>query len=86
MKNSGRRACADVPPSELDMVLSCSHTKRCLLNAGVKTLDQLMSLSAADLLRIRGIGQVIAKDVMRAREQFLLLKGYSGKQEAEEDG
>ena len=72
MKNSGRRVCADVPPSELDRVLSCSHTKRCLLNAGVATLEQLMSLSADDLMRIRGIGQVIAKDVLQARERFLL--------------
>lgn len=72
MKRSDKKACADVPPSELDRVLSCPHTKRCLLKAGVTTLDQLLSLSAADLLRIRGIGQVIAKDVLQAREQYLL--------------
>ena len=71
MKCSGRRTCADVPPSELDPVLSCTHTKRCLLKAGVTTLEQLLSLSASDLLRIRGIGQVIAADVLQARERYL---------------
>ena len=70
MKNTAPRACTDVPPSELDLVLSCSHTKRCLLKAGVSTVAQLMALSADDLLRIRGIGQVIAKDVLQARERF----------------
>ena len=70
MKNTAPRACADVPPSELDLVLSCSHTKRCLLKAGVTTVAQLMALSADDLLRIRGIGQVIARDVLQARERF----------------
>ena len=69
MKNTAPRACADVPPSELDLVLSCSHTKRCLLKAGVTTVAQLMALSADDLLRIRGIGQVIARDVLQARER-----------------
>ena len=70
MKNTAPRACADVPPSELDLVLSCSHTKRCLLKAGVTTVAQLMALSADDLLRIRGIGQVIARDVLQARERY----------------
>ncbi len=71
MKNSNRRACAAVPPSALDPVLSCTHTKRCLLSAGITTPEQLLALSADDLLRIRGIGQVIAADVLRAREQYL---------------
>ena len=74
MKTSGRRACTDVPPSELDRILSCSHTKRCLLKAGVTTVQQLLALSADDLLQIRGIGPVIAKDVLQAREQYLQLE------------
>ncbi len=67
MKNQ----CSDLPASELDLVLSCSHTKRCLLKAGVSTLEQLMSLSEEDLLQIKGIGKVITKDVIRERKQYL---------------
>lgn len=63
--------CSDLPASELDLVLSCSHTKRCLLKAGVSTLEQLMSLSEEDLLQIKGIGKVITKDVIRERKQYL---------------
>ncbi len=68
------KKCSDLPPSELDRILSCSHTKRCLLKAGVTTGDQLLSLSRDDLLKIRGIGQVIADDVIRQREAYLLLR------------
>ncbi len=67
-----RRSCADLPPSELDTLLSCSHTKRCLLKAGITTVAQLLSLSEADLLGIRGIGRVIAGDIIKAREQYAL--------------
>lgn len=66
-----RNRCTDLPPSELDQILTCSHTKRCLLKAGISTLDQLMALSGDDLLQIRGIGQVIAKDVLRVKEEYL---------------
>ena len=65
------KKCADLPPSELDQIISCPHTKRCLLNSGVTTLDQLLSLSIDDLLQIKGIGQVIAKNVVKEREQYL---------------
>ena len=66
-----RNRCPDLPPSELDQILTCSHTKRCLLKAGISTLDQLMALSGDDLLQIRGSGQVIAKDVLRVKEEYL---------------
>ena len=66
-----RNRCPDLSPSELDQILTCSHTKRCLLKAGISTLDQLMALSGDDLLQIRGIGQVIAKDVLRVKEDYL---------------
>ena len=67
MKNK----CADLPHSELDLVLTCSHAKRCLLKAGISTLDQLMALSEDDMLQIKGIGKVIVKDVLREREEYL---------------
>ena len=68
-KKRGSRPCADLPPSGLDPIISCTHTKRCLLKAGVTTADQLLSLSLSDLLRIRGIGPVIAEDIIKARER-----------------
>ncbi|MBQ8092814.1 MAG: hypothetical protein IJ242_04480 [Clostridia bacterium] len=70
MRKSGRTVCNDLPSSELDLMLSCSHTKRCLLNAGISTLTQLMALSKNDLLQIRGIGQVIADDIVKTRAEY----------------
>ena len=70
MKNPGRKTCADLPPSELDRILTCTHTKRCLLKAGVTTLAQLRAMSKEDLLRIRGIGPVIADGILQARDAF----------------
>ena len=69
MKNSERKKCTDLPPSELDQVIACPHSKRCLLKAGVSTLAQLNSLSRDDLLRIRGIGPVIADGILNALAQ-----------------
>ena len=66
MKTSGEKICAVLPPSELDLVITCSHSKRCLLKAGVNTLSQLRTLSGDDLLRIRGIGPVIANGILNA--------------------
>ena len=66
MKNAGKKMCADLPPSELDQVIACSHSKRCLLKAGVDTLARLSALSGDDLLRIRGIGPVIADGILKA--------------------
>lgn len=64
------KRCPTLPPSELDQILSCSHTKRCLLKAGVTTPDQLRSLSRDDLLQIRGIGPTIADDIIRQLEEL----------------
>ncbi len=66
MKSSGRKNCADLPASELDQLITCSHSKRCLLKAGISTLDQLRALSRDDLLRVRGIGPVIADGILNA--------------------
>ncbi len=70
MKNPGRKTCADLTPSELDRMLTCTHTKRCLLKAGVTALAQLRAMSKEDLLRIRGIGPVIADGILQARDAF----------------
>ena len=73
MKGAGRKKCADLPLSELDQVITCPHSKRCLLKAGVNTLSQLRTLSRDDLLRIRGIGPVIADSILDAQEQYASL-------------
>ena len=70
-KEKKGKQCTDLPPTELDLFLTCTHTRRCLIRAGVTTLAQLEPLSVDDLLQIRGIGQVIAEDVIREREQYL---------------
>ena len=66
MKSDGRKRCADLPPSELDQAITCSHSKRCLLKAGVNTLGQLRAMTEDDLLSIRGIGPVIADGILNA--------------------
>jgi DNA-directed RNA polymerase alpha subunit len=73
MKTSGEKTCAVLPPSELDLVITCSHSKRCLLKAGVNTLSQLRTLSRDDLLRIRGIGPVIADGILDAQARYTSL-------------
>ena len=70
MKRAGRKKCADLPLSELDQVITCPHSKRCLLKAGINTLAQLRALSREDLLLIRGIGPVIADGILDAQAQY----------------
>ena len=69
MKSKGEKSCADLPPSELDLILTCSHSKRCLLRAGVNSLANLRAMSRDDLLHIRGIGPVIAEGILNALAQ-----------------
>ena len=70
MKKAASQSCNSTPPSELDAFISCPHTKRCLLKAGVTTIAQLMSLSEAELLSIRGIGPVIAGDIRQLQARL----------------
>lgn len=70
MKNTRRKRCADLPPSELDQAISCSHSKRCLLKAGVNTLAQLRLLSREALLLIQGIGPVTADGILDALARY----------------
>ena len=44
----------------IEYLLSCDHTVRCLKKAGIETVEQLQKLSEKDLLAIRGIGKVIS--------------------------
>jgi len=52
--------------------IHCCHTVKCLHAAGIETMEQLITLSAEELLRIRGIGKVIAADLMEAIKKYRL--------------
>ena len=45
--------------------IDCPHTLRVLHGAGISTMEELARLSREDLLRLRGIGKVIAGDLER---------------------
>ena len=47
----------------LEELINCSHTPRCLRRAGIDTVEQLSHLTEDDLLKIKGIGKVISRDV-----------------------
>ena len=55
----------------LEEMIGCPHTVRCLNRAGVETMEQLSACSLDDLLKIRGVGSVIANDVYRAIQAYL---------------
>ncbi len=48
----------------IEGMIDCPHTVRCLNRTGIKTMDQLIRYTRNDLLQIRGIGQVIAGNVV----------------------
>ena len=54
----------------IEYLLSCDHTVRCLKKAGIETVEQLQKLSEKDLLGIRGVGKVISRDVLAAMETY----------------
>ena len=54
----------------IEYLLSCDHTVRCLKKAGIETVEQLQKLSGKDLLAIRGIGKVISRDVLAAVDAY----------------
>ncbi len=50
---------------KLEEMIGCPHTVRCLNKAGIETMEQLSGYTLDDLLKIRGVGRVIANDVYR---------------------
>lgn len=48
---------------KIEDCLTCPHTIRVLRRAGIETMEALAGLSREDLLKLRGIGPVIAGDV-----------------------
>lgn len=50
--------------------LTCPHTIRVLHKAGIETMEALAGLSREDLLKLRGIGPVIAGDLEKQIEEW----------------
>ena len=53
----------------LEELINCSHTIRCLNMAGISTVEQLAHLTEKDLLKIRGIGKVISRDIIHKLQE-----------------
>ena len=56
----------------IEEVLDCSHTVRSLHNAGIFTMEELAGKTYEDLLRIRGIGKVIASGLVEETRLWLM--------------
>lgn len=54
----------------VEETLGCSHTVRVLNKAGIYTMNELAQLTYEDLLQLRGVGKVIARDLLKAIEQW----------------
>ncbi len=50
--------------------VDCPHTLRALHRAGIATMEELATLTREDLLRLRGVGRVIASDLEAVIEEW----------------
>ncbi len=55
---------------ELKERIDCCHTRRVLEENGITTLEELALLEREDLLKMRGIGKVIAGDLEQVIAQY----------------
>ena len=55
---------------ELSQRIACRHTARVLERNGITTLEELGRQTKEDLLRLRGVGPVIARDLERVIEDW----------------
>ena len=55
---------------KIEEMIHCCHTVKCLHAAGIETMEQLSALSMEELLKIRGIGKVIAADLTEKNKQY----------------
>ena len=56
--------------TKLEDWITCCHSVKVLKRAGVDTIEQLSQLSLEELLKIRGIGPVIAEDLQKRIEEW----------------
>ena len=61
--------------TRLEDWITCCHSVKVLKNAGIETVEQLSRLSYEELLKIRGIGPVIAGDLLKRMMEWKDRKG-----------
>ena len=54
----------------IEQWIDCCHTVKVLHNAGIETMAQLNGMSDKQILKIRGIGRVIAGDLQKVLESY----------------
>ena len=54
---------------DIEERITCRHTLKVLHASGISTMEQLSAMSKDDLLKIRGVGKVIAADLASIMEQ-----------------
>ena len=57
-------------PTIISEYLDCPHTIRVLEKAGIHTMEELEPCTYEDLLQFRGIGKVIAGDLVKKIEAW----------------
>ncbi len=55
---------------EMEEWITCAHSLRCLIRGGVHSMEKLSTLTYEDLITMRGIGPVIANDLMRIADEW----------------
>ena len=55
---------------KIEQCIDCTHTLRVLHKAGIDDMEALAALSYDDLLKLRGIGPVLAGDVTKRVEEW----------------
>ena len=61
--------------TRLEDWIACRHSVKALKNAGIETVEQLSRLSYEELLKIRGVGPVIAGDLQKRIMEWKDRKG-----------
>ena len=56
--------------TKLEDCIPCCHSVKVLKSAGIETVEQLSQLSYEELLKIRGVGPVIAGDLQKCINQW----------------
>ena len=54
----------------IEQWIDCCHTVKVLHNTGIETMAQLNGMSDKQILKIRGIGRVIAGDLQKVLESY----------------
>ena len=55
---------------KIERCVDCPHTKRVLQKAGINDMETLAAMTYDDLLKLRGVGPVIAGDLMKRVEEW----------------